>query len=111
MVRFCYGVGILIYQPDDYSVCIKNGDLNAFIPLKPAWPLLPLLVLLLPSLVLVLVVLLYYYYLLGHHHRCLSISLCFPLSGCLLDACIRMDVCDSVNQAGLRGMHMQMQGL
>lgn len=39
MVRFCYGVGILIYQPDDYSVCIKNGDLNAFIPLKPAWPL------------------------------------------------------------------------
>lgn len=96
MVRFCYGVGILIYQPDDYSVCIKNGDLNAFIPLKPAWPLLPLLVLLLPSLVLMLLLLLllYYYYLLGHRRRCLSISLCFPLSlaACLMPASVWMCV-------------------
>ena len=29
MFWFHYGVGILIYQPDDNVVCIKNGDLNA----------------------------------------------------------------------------------
>ena len=51
MFWFHYGVGILIYQPDDYVVCIKNGDLNAV-------TLVLLLVLLLLSLVLLMVLLL-----------------------------------------------------
>ena len=51
MFWFHYGVGILIYQPDDYVVCIKNEDLNAV-------TLVLLLVLLLLSLVLLMVLLL-----------------------------------------------------
>ena len=48
MFWFHYGVGILIYQPDDYVVCIKNGDLNA-VTLVLLLVLLLLMVLLLPS--------------------------------------------------------------
>ena len=51
MFWFHYGVGILIYQHDDYVVCIKNEDLNAV-------TLVLLLVLLLLSLVLLMVLLL-----------------------------------------------------
>ena len=34
---FCFvkGTGILVYQPSDYD-CIKNGDQNALLLLKPA---------------------------------------------------------------------------
>ena len=77
MFWFHYGVGILIYQPDDYVVCIKNEDLNAV-------TLVLLLVLLLLSLVLLMVLLLP-----SQPPSSLSVmSLFISLSGCLLDACL-----------------------